>query len=269
MHLFSILLLLSIHFPIENYFFINILFTQTTSSYTMGSSESGSSSSELKRSCEECSSSKVKCSQDKPVCKRCRKHSLECTYATPKRTGRPRKVPKDQEQPRPRVIRPLASAASRHSNFESSSSEADSPLSGCSLSQEMHTFDQHGRLAERCFPVDAAGDVTSATGVDAECHFPQYNWPTNAQDLEALWGTSFDQQPYMDSGFDGSNGQQLRGYDFTTDGCGFSQDTWKQQEKAPHLLDFQSDYMYLDFESNKSESGQFSTHGHSVDFSTW
>ncbi|KAJ6788501.1 hypothetical protein PWT90_01615 [Aphanocladium album] len=237
----------------------------------MGSPGSSSGSSELKRSCEECSSSKVKCSQDKPVCKRCRKQSIACTYAPPKRTGRPRKIPKDSEQSQPRTVRPLASAASKHYNFDQSSSESDSPQSGYSIDQDTDFYYQCGFGKGQDFDVETAGDTTDHAGVahlDAECHFLRHDWPANAQDLEALWGAPLDQQPYMDSGLGGANGE-LGSYDFATDDCSFTQDTWKRQQKLFRPSGLESDYMYLDFEGRDVASGHFSADGEQVNLGAW
>ncbi|TQW09043.1 fungal zn(2)-Cys(6) binuclear cluster domain-containing protein [Cordyceps javanica] len=165
-----------------------------------------STSSELKRSCEECSSSKVKCSQDRPACKRCQKQKVSCTYAPAKRTGRPRKVRKDNGPFQPRIIRPLASAASREANHDLPSAEMGSSLPEYSIEQSIYSYSRDELDLDRRVGVRGAGStagISDVAHVPTPCHLLDHDWPTTALDLEALWGTPLHQQPYADSAFDG------------------------------------------------------------------
>lgn len=233
----------------------------------MDAAEYNSGPSELKRSCEECSSSKVKCSQDKPVCKRCQKQRISCTYAPQKRTGRPRKIPKDSDRSQPRMIRPLASAASKSDSTDPPSMEANSPFSAYSIEQELYSHHQDGLDIYSCSGLHVAGYAAGNTDVahaETECHFLDHDWSTNAQDLEALWGTTLHQQPYFDSGFGGS-GTDLGSHGFM--GEDFS--TWKGQQKTARIAGSQPSFMYLDLQAGEVDSGQLSVCGQDVSFSPW
>ncbi|KAJ3499218.1 hypothetical protein NLG97_g520 [Lecanicillium saksenae] len=180
-------------------------------------------------------------------------------------------MPKYSEQPQPRTIRPIASAATKHYSFDQSSPESDSPQSGYGIDQETD-FYYHGGLGKKSdFNIEVAGHTAGPAGVshlDAECHFLSHDWSANAQDLEALWGTPLDQQPYMHSGFGCANGE-LASYAFAADDDGFGQSTWKQQQRALRASTDSSRYMYLDYDGREVESGQFTAHEEDVHFTTW
>ena len=239
----------------------------------MDISEYYSSSSELKRSCEECSSSKIKCSQDKPVCKRCRKQGIACTYAPPKRTGRPRKIRKDSDHSQPRTIRPLASAVSRSADADPPSMEENFPLSVYSVEQEMHSHRLDDLDMESSSGLNVAGYATGNTGnievahSDMECHLVDHDWPTNAQDLETLWGTPLHQQPYIDGGF--GSGNYLSNHGIIEENLSAMHGTWKGQHKSFRRAGVQPAYMYIDFQGGEVESGQLSVYSQDADFGTW
>ncbi|OAQ99551.1 hypothetical protein LLEC1_01329 [Akanthomyces lecanii] len=213
--------------------------------------EYGSSSSELKRSCEECSSSKIKCSQDKPVCRRCRKQGIACTYAPPKRTGRPRKIRKDSDHSQPRIIRPLASAIPRSADTVPPSIDGNSPLLVYNIEQEIHCYRLPSLDIESSFGLDVVGHAggnagnTEVAHSGMECHFLDHYWSTNAQDLETLWGTPLHQQPYIDGGFASGN---------------YLGDHGVVKENLSAVYNSQG---------REAESGQVPVYSQGVDFSTW
>lgn len=239
----------------------------------METSEYCPSSSELKRSCEECSSSKIKCSQDKPVCKRCRKQSIACTYAPPKRTGRPRKVRKDSDHPQPRTIRPLASAVSSSADAGPPSVEGNSPHSVCSIEQEIHSYRLDDLGMASSFGLNVAGFAAGVAGYtevahsDMECHFLDPDWPTNAQDLDSLWGTPLHQQPYIGGGFAGAN--CLGGHGVMEENVSIAHSTRKGQHSSLRIAGSQPPCMYQDFQGKEAETGQLPVCSQDVDFGIW
>lgn len=207
------------------------------------------------------------------MCKRCRKQGIACTYAPPKRTGRPRKIRKDSDHCQPRTIRPLASAVSRSADAGPPSIEEKSPLSVYSIEQEIHGYRLDDLGMESSFGLNIAGYVAGNTGntevahSDMDVHFLEYDWPTNAQDLDTLWGTPLHQQPYIDGGF--GSGNYFGDHGVMEENLNVVHSTRKGQHRSIRITGLQPAYMYEECQGRAVESGQLPLYIHDVDLSTW
>ncbi|KAJ2967401.1 hypothetical protein NQ176_g9679 [Zarea fungicola] len=240
----------------------------------MGHSGAASHSSELKRSCEECSSSKVKCSQDRPICKRCRKHRIECNYTPPKRTGRPRKIPKDGSGSQARTIRPLASAPPDNIGSVSVALVGDHPSSGTMVEQDMVAAQhQAANPANDLFGLGCAELDSTGTSDIMALHGPGYElldheWLGHTQTADMVWGAALIGQSCGQGVVDDGHAQ-FRNNSLAAEQYGNVQEIWRQQLSRSRSISWDDQTMYSDPQLFLGENTQLVTYDQDMFVESW
>lgn len=68
--------------------------------------------SKFRLSCDSCSKSKVRCNHERPSCQRCRQSGIRCVYSVSRRTGKPPKSARNNEEEATHIQKALGTAAS-------------------------------------------------------------------------------------------------------------------------------------------------------------